>query len=65
MRSRCYAGIITTVLALGAIFTSNATAQEISDTRTRKSAYSRAFILNPGRYRVDVIVRDIQTEMQA
>jgi hypothetical protein len=30
MRSRCYAGIITTVLALGAIFTSTATAQEIS-----------------------------------
>ena len=30
MRSRCYAGLITTVLALGAIFTSTATAQEIS-----------------------------------
>lgn len=41
--------------------TTTATAQELSDTRTRKSAYAHAFILNPGRYRVDVIVRDIQT----
>jgi hypothetical protein len=41
--------------------TTTATAQELSSTRTRKSAYARAFILNPGRYRVDVIVRDIQT----
>lgn len=30
MRNRCYAGLITTVLALGAIFTSNVSAQEIS-----------------------------------
>ena len=41
--------------------TTTATAQELSSTRTRKSAYARAFILNPGRYRVDVVVRDIQT----
>src|SRR5690349_9786059 len=41
--------------------TTTATAQELNDTRTRKSAYARAFILNPGRYRVDVIVRDIQS----
>ena len=41
--------------------TTSATAKELSDTRTRKSAYARAFILNPGRYRVDVLVRDIQT----
>ena len=41
--------------------TTTATAQELSDSRTRKSAYARAFILDPGRYRVDVIVRDIQT----
>ena len=38
-----------------------ATSQELSTTRTRKSAYARAFILDPGRYRVDVIVRDIQS----
>jgi GWxTD domain-containing protein len=41
--------------------TTTATAQELVSTRTRKSAYARVFILTPGRYRVDVIVRDIQT----
>ena len=41
--------------------TTSATAKELSDTRIRKSAYARAFLLNPGRYRVDVVVRDIQT----
>src|SRR5215813_8225853 len=41
--------------------TTTATAQELSSTRVRKSAYARAFILTPGRYRVDVIVRDIET----
>src|ERR1043165_6392168 len=35
--------------------TTTATAQELSSTRAGKSAYARAFILNPGRYRVDVI----------
>ena len=41
--------------------TTTATAQELSSTRARKSAYARAFILSPGRYRVDVIVRDTQS----
>lgn len=41
--------------------TTTATSAELSGTRTRKSAYARAFILNPGRYRVDVIVRDVQS----
>jgi GWxTD domain-containing protein len=41
--------------------TTTATSQELSITRNRKSAYARAFILDPGRYRVDVIVRDIQS----
>ena len=41
--------------------TTSATAEELSTTRARKSAYAKAFILNPGRYRVDVIVRDIQS----
>jgi len=41
--------------------TTTATSQELSTTRTRKSAYARAFILDPGRYRADVIVRDIQS----
>ncbi|HEX5966630.1 MAG TPA: GWxTD domain-containing protein [Pyrinomonadaceae bacterium] len=38
-----------------------ATAEELSSTRMRKSAYARAFILDPGRYKVDVIVRDLQS----
>ena len=41
--------------------TTTATAQELTSTRAHKSAYARAFILDPGRYRVDVIVRDIQS----
>jgi GWxTD domain-containing protein len=41
--------------------TTTATAEELSTTRTRKSAYARAFVLSPGRYRVDVIVRDTQS----
>jgi GWxTD domain-containing protein len=41
--------------------TTMATTEELSTARTRKSAYAKAFILGPGRYRVDVIVRDIQS----
>lgn len=41
--------------------TTTATLAELSTTRMRKSAYARAFILDPGRYRVDVFVRDIQS----
>jgi len=41
--------------------TTTATTQELSTTRMRKSAYAHAFILDPGRYRVDVFVRDIQS----
>ena len=41
--------------------TTTATTEELSTTRMRKSAYARAFILNPGRYRVVVFVRDIQS----
>ena len=36
-----------------------ATVQELSETKDRKSAYQKAVALSPGRYRVDVIVRDI------
>ncbi len=35
--------------------TTTATSEELSTTRNRKSAYAKAFILDPGRYRVDVI----------
>lgn len=41
--------------------TTTATTEELSTTRMLKSAYARAFILDPGRYRADVIVRDIHT----
>ena len=36
-----------------------ATTEELTGVRTRKSAYAKAFILDPGRYRIDVMVRDI------
>ncbi|HEU4509830.1 MAG TPA: hypothetical protein VFR78_16470 [Pyrinomonadaceae bacterium] len=39
--------------------TTTATSAELSTTRTRKSAYAKALVLDPGRYRVDVAVRDI------
>lgn len=38
-----------------------ATTSELSSTRMRKSAYARAFVLDPGRYRIDVIVRDMES----
>lgn len=41
--------------------TTTATSEELSTTRTRKSAYAKGFILDPGRYRVDVIVRDVHS----
>jgi GWxTD domain-containing protein len=36
-----------------------ATPQELTEAKERKSAYQKAVALSPGRYRVDVIVRDI------
>jgi GWxTD domain-containing protein len=41
--------------------TTTATSEELSTIRNRKSAYAKGLILNPGRYRVDVIVRDVET----
>lgn len=41
--------------------TTTATSDELSTTRTRKSAYARGFILEPGRYKVEVIVRDTKS----
>lgn len=41
--------------------TANATPEEIEATRTRKSIYQKAIALAPGRYKVDVIVRDVDT----
>ena len=36
-----------------------ATPQELSEAKDRKSAYQKAVVLDPGHYRVDVIVRDV------
>jgi 5-hydroxyisourate hydrolase-like protein (transthyretin family) len=41
--------------------TTSATAEELTTTRTRKSAYARTFILEPGRYKIDVFVRDMKS----
>ena len=41
--------------------TTTATSLELSTIRNRKSAYAKTFMLAPGRYRVDVIVRDTQS----
>jgi len=41
--------------------TTTATSEELSTVRNRKSAYAKTFMLDPGRYRVDLIVRDIQS----
>jgi GWxTD domain-containing protein len=38
-----------------------ATPEELSEIRTRKSAFARTFILAPGRYRIDVMVRDVSS----
>jgi GWxTD domain-containing protein len=41
--------------------TTTATPDELSTTRHRKSAYGRAFTLAPGRYRMDLMVRDMES----
>jgi len=38
-----------------------ATPEELTDAKDRKSAYQKAVALTPGRYRVDVIVRDVES----
>jgi GWxTD domain-containing protein len=39
--------------------TTRATPEELTDAKERKSAYQKAVALAPGRYRVDVIIRDV------
>lgn len=41
------------------IVVTHATVEELSTIRTRKSAYAKAFVLQPGRYRIDLFVRDV------
>ena len=36
-----------------------ATIEEVASARMRKSAYAKAFVLDPGHYRLDVMVRDV------
>ncbi|HEV8368399.1 MAG TPA: GWxTD domain-containing protein [Pyrinomonadaceae bacterium] len=38
-----------------------ATAEELSSTRMRKSAYAKTFIIAPGHYRLDLFVRDVES----
>ena len=37
------------------------TAEELTSVRSRKAAYGKAVILQPGRYRLDLMVRDVQS----
>lgn len=39
--------------------TTTATREELTAAKERKSAYAKAFILEPGHYRLDVLVRDV------
>jgi GWxTD domain-containing protein len=41
--------------------TTNATTEELSELRDKKSVYQKAIALTPGTYRVDVVVRDVNT----
>ena len=41
--------------------TTTATSEELSTMRSRKSVYAKGFLLDPGRYRVDVVVRDVES----
>lgn len=41
--------------------TANATAQELGEMKERKSVYQKAVALTPGTYKVDVIVRDVES----
>jgi GWxTD domain-containing protein len=39
--------------------TTNASAEELSDAKEKKSVYQKAYALTPGTYKVDVVVRDV------
>jgi GWxTD domain-containing protein len=41
--------------------TTNATSVELADLRDKKSVYQKAVALTPGTYKVDVVVRDVDT----
>lgn len=39
----------------------NATPEELSEAKERKSVYQKAYTLPPGSYKVDVVVRDVES----
>jgi GWxTD domain-containing protein len=39
--------------------TTTATAEELAESKDRKSVYQKAYALTPGTYKVDVVVRDV------
>jgi GWxTD domain-containing protein len=41
--------------------TTTATAEELSSTNMRKTAYGRAFTVEPGRHKIDIFVRDMKS----
>ncbi|MFN6962167.1 MAG: GWxTD domain-containing protein [Pyrinomonadaceae bacterium] len=41
--------------------TATATAEELASLRDKKSVYQKAIALTPGTYKVDVVVRDVET----
>lgn len=41
--------------------TTTATAEELSSANMRKSAYGRAFTIEPGRHKIDIFVRDMKS----
>jgi hypothetical protein len=41
--------------------TTNATAEELSEARDRKSVYQKAIALTPGTYKYDIVVRDVSS----
>lgn len=41
--------------------TTSATVEELEEARNRKSAYQKAYPLAPGTYKVDVVVRDVES----
>lgn len=43
------------------VVTTSATVAELTELKSRKSAYSKVVVLEPGHYRVDVIVRDVES----
>jgi hypothetical protein len=43
------------------VVTTTATPVELVDAKERKSAYQKALSLSPGRYRVDLVVRDVES----